>query len=329
MTQTVQIDPAVRAEFAALQNANARTTAVIRASVRTGIFDAIEDDARPITSVASRAGLHVDALRRVLRFLESEGYVVLDGDHVRATDRTRFYRRESMLWASLAHLGSLEVAHALDHTLRTGSSAWEHVHGTPFFDWLAAHPEQEQIFAESMRHEGTLLNLVAVPSIDLSGSTVVADIGGGTGDLLSALLAANPHTTGVLVDLPSVLDQAVVDEDRCTLHAADLFGTMPSADAYVLARILHDWSDDDSARILRGIRAAAPTGARLFDLDLVVPPGPETHISKQSDIGMMLLFGGGRERTREEFAELFASTGWRLADVIELPISSLLIAVAE
>ena len=202
------------------------------------------------------------------------------------------------------------------------------MHGCSFWDWLAARPEEQAAFDDSMRNEGTVLNLVAVPLIDLTGVQVIADVGGGTGDLLDALLRANPHVRGILVDRPGVLERAVVDPARCDLHAADLFGAMPEADAYLMARILHDWSDDDAAQILRNIRAAAAPGACLFDLDHVVPEGPERHPSKTGDLGMMLLFGGGRERTRAELDELLASTGWRLDDVTELPMSSLLRATA-
>lgn len=330
MPDTLTPDDTLLTEVAELQNlATAeRASAALRAAVRIRVFDHVGPDADTVDDVAERAGVDAHVLRRVLRYLETSGFVRLEGDIVSATHRTAHYRSTSPLWASLAHIGSMDVAHELTYCLRTGRSAFEHVHGATFFEWLAAHPDEERTFADSMRNEGAFLNLTAVPMIDLDGVGVVADIGGGTGDLLGALLRANPSVGGILVDLPTVLENAVVDDERCTLHAGDLFGPMPRADAYVLARILHDWSDDDCGRILRGIRAAASVGARLFDLDLVVPDHHEAHPSKASDLGMLLLFGGGRERTQEEFRQLFASTGWRLDEVTELPLSSLLRATA-
>lgn len=265
-------------EIAAIQELAeaSMTLAAVRALVRTTVFDHVEDEPRPIAEVADAAGVHPLALHRVLRAVEPRGFVALDGDRVAATSRTALLRSDSPFWPTLAHVGSGDVAHDLSFSLTTGASAWEHTHGAPFFEWLAAHPEQEELFARAMRNEGVPLNLLAVPHIDLGGVSVVADVGGGTGSLLASLLDANPDVRGILVDVPSVLERAVpalASSGRCTLHAGDLFGDMPPADAYVLARILHDWDDAACERILRGIRAAAAPGARLYDLDLVVPAG--------------------------------------------------------
>lgn len=301
--------------------------ATVVAVARTRVADHLTSSPRAIADVAADAGVDAGALRRVLRVLETEGVVRIDGDEVSGTPLSALHG-DGPFWASLASVGGFDVAFDLSHALRTGTSAWEHVHGLPFWEWLAANPAEEATFAASMRDQGSVYGLAAVAHIDLAGAGVVADVGGGTGTLLSAVVAANAGVRGILVDLPTVLERAEVDRTRITLHPGNLFGEMPAADAYLLSRVLHDSSDADAQRILEGIRQAAAPGARLFDIDLVVPPAAEPHPAKFGDINMLLLFGGGRERTRVEFEQLLASTGWHLDDTRDLGPSALLTATA-
>ena len=84
---------------------------------------------------------------------------------------------------------------------------------------------------------------------------------------------------------------------------------MPEGDAYVLSGILHDWPDEDAARILRTMRAAAPAHARLLINESVIRPGNDPDGAKWLDL-LMLVLAGGRERDEEQWRELLASAGW-------------------
>jgi hypothetical protein len=97
--------------------------------------------------------------------------------------------------------------------------------------------------------------------------------------------------------------------ERCVYIAGDMFQEVPAADAYLLKHILHDWSDMECVQILTNIYRAAPTNARVFVAESVVP-GPDTpHFAKLFDIHMMCMLTG-RERTEEEYAALFHEAGW-------------------
>ncbi len=92
---------------------------------------------------------------------------------------------------------------------------------------------------------------------------------------------------------------------------------MPAgADVYVLAQVLHDWSDEDCVRILEACRRAAGATARLLVVEQILPEGPEPNVAKLTDLNMLVLLGG-RERTRRAFEELLDAGGWSL--VAELP----------
>ena len=79
--------------------------------------------------------------------------------------------------------------------------------------------------------------------------------------------------------------------------------------------VLHDWSDDDAARILTAVRRAAAPGARLIVVEVLVPDSAGPDHSKVLDI-MMLAVTGGRERTRDQYEKLLAETGFELQRVV-------------
>ncbi len=95
----------------------------------------------------------------------------------------------------------------------------------------------------------------------------------------------------------------------------------------LLSTVLHDWNDQDAQRILERIRAAAPRGARLVVVDVVLPDGDDHHLGKISDLTMLAIVGG-RERTRSEFTELLARSGFVLDRVARSSVSGYSVLVA-
>ena len=151
----------------------------------------------------------------------------------------------------------------------------------------------------------------------------IVDVGGGQGGLLAEILKRHPTVRGILFDLPQVIrNPAYLSKEgfaeRWTTVGGDFFQSVPTGgDAYVLKRILHDWSDEQCVRILRCCRAAMGDRARLLVVDAVVPAGNTPHPGKVMDILMMVL--GGCERTEQEFSTLFAKAGLQLTTITTTP----------
>jgi ubiquinone/menaquinone biosynthesis C-methylase UbiE len=148
------------------------------------------------------------------------------------------------------------------------------------------------------------------------------DVGAGHGTLVAALLEAHPKLRMTVFDLPPVLTGARERlgnggfADRCTFVAGVFFDSVPSGgDVYVLSHIVHDWDDDRAVRLLRSCREAMHGNARLAVCEMVVPTGPEPHLSKLLDLEM-LVNTGGRERTRDEYARLYEAAGFELTRVV-------------
>ncbi len=150
----------------------------------------------------------------------------------------------------------------------------------------------------------------------------IVDVGGGQGRLLAAILRKWPQTNGILFDsesvvkgAPALLDAAGV-ADRCSVVGGSFFESVPShGDVYVLKHIVHDWDESRVLQILRNVRAAMSSDAKLLVIECVVPDDGREHLSKLLDLEM-LVTGTGKERTADEYAELLRTAGFRCTRVI-------------
>ena len=195
--------------------------------------------------------------------------------------------------------------------------------GRPATDWpalvayFASHPEEAAVFNEAMVAKSRAVIPAVLDAFAFDGYKVVADIGGGRGHLLQAILARVPSARGVLFDLPHVIaDAEPAASARLRLVAGDFFvDPMPTADLYILMDLLHDWRDEDAARILAALRRAAPRNAHMLIIETLVAETPGPHFSKTLDI-LMLALTGGRERTPAEHGRLLEDAGFRLERVL-------------
>ena len=199
------------------------------------------------------------------------------------------------------------------HSVRTGESAYQYVHGMDAWEYRATHPESAAVFDAAMTDLSRRTNRSVLEAYDFSRFATVVDVGGGRGALLAALLAAHPHQHGVLFDLPHVVATAPpADDDRLRVVGGSFFAGVPSGgDAYLLRAILHDWPDDVCVRILDACRAAMGGEATLLIIERDLADGLQE--AALSDLNM-LVGPGGSERTRAEYAALLASAGLRLVE---------------
>jgi hypothetical protein len=197
------------------------------------------------------------------------------------------------------------------HSVRTGETAFTAVHGVDTWTYRAGHPEEGGVFDAAMTALSRRVTAGVLEAHDFSGYAVIADIGGGRGALLSAILARHPGARGILFDQPGVVADARPGE-RCDVVAGDFFERVPEgADAYILKSILHDWDDAPAIAILRSIRQAAAPGSAVLIVERRLGPPNAEPAGKLSDLNM-LVGTGGRERTRDEYAALLDAAGYAI-----------------
>jgi hypothetical protein len=148
---------------------------------------------------------------------------------------------------------------------------------------------------------------------DFGQFKTIADIGGGAGHLLKAVLDAAPQAQGVLFDLPHVVEKAVpLASPRLTLRGGDFFkDALPAADGYLIMEVIHDWPDSESIAILSAVRRAALKGAKVLMIEQVIPDAPGPDWTKALDVLMLTLLGG-KQRTIDEYRALLGKAGFRL-----------------
>jgi len=295
-----------------------------------GIADLLKHGPRPVSELAAQTRTDEGALYRSLRLLAMVGiFVETQPRHFALTPPGEKLRsdvpnslRDAILW--IADPMHLRVAADLLHSVRTGQPTVEHVTGKPAFEYFASEPLEFDRFHRAM----TTLSAVAIHAIldvyDFSPFSTIVDVAGGHGYLICEILRKHQNVKGVLFDLEEVVGggehricQLALD-GRCRTMAGDFFKSVPSGgDLYLMKNIIHDWTEERALTILRNCRTAlenTPSG-KLALIELVVPPGNAPHMSKIIDM-QMLYFPGGRERTEEEYAQLFAKAGFRLMRVV-------------
>lgn len=289
--------------------------------------------AGPLTAgaLAAKAGVDEGAMRRLLRALASVG-VFAETAPGTFTNTPLSETLRSDVPGSLRavalffnHDQHVKAWLGLAHSVKTGGSGVEHVHGRPVWDVLAGDADFSKTFNDAMTSLSWQMAHAIIGAYDFSGIGELADIGGGHGQLLGAILQANPAMRGVVFDLPAVVTgtgavlQGLGVADRARVVGGDFFVEVPAADAYIMAHILHDWSDTDAVRILSSIRRAMRPGARLLVAEAVVRPGNEPDGAKFLDLEMLVITSGGVERTEEEWHHLLGQAGFRLERIVPTP----------
>jgi tRNA A58 N-methylase Trm61 len=149
----------------------------------------------------------------------------------------------------------------------------------------------------------------------------IVDVGGGTGALLTQILAVHPHPSGVVFDLPHVAQEATAEIDRAGLaHRCEfdggsyLDGVPGGADLYVLKSVLMDCPDDQARSILRHVRQAMNGDGAVLVIESVIDAPNKGESAAFSDLNM-LVTTGGRLRARDDWDALLTDTGFDLVEV--------------
>ena len=216
--QAGQTTPSDAAEATAPQRELARlidsylTTQLLYVAARLGLADALADGPRTGREIAAAVGADPDALTRILRGLVLEDVLAEEDDGRFALtalgERLRDGVPGSLRGAALAR-GELywSAAAGLLRAVTEGGTAFEHVHGEPFFARLAADPEREAAFQASMADRAQREAADVVAAYGFAGIGELVDVGGGSGVLLEAILRATPDLRGVLVDRSGAVER--------------------------------------------------------------------------------------------------------------------------
>lgn len=291
-----------------------------------GIADLLVDGPHTAEELAKRTNTHHDALYRVMRALASIGIFTPDETQrfslTPLSDLLRSDVQGTQRSFAIMMGGEFHAAWGkLLHSVRTGEPGFNKRFGVPFFQYMTEHPERHGIYDAAMTgvHGGETDPML--DAYDFGAFGFVVDVGGGNGLTLAAILNRHPAIQGILFDLPAVAERArsTISQsgmsDRIRIEGGDFFSSVPEGgDGYLLRHIIHDWQDSDAISILRRCREVMSPGGRVLVVEMIVPPGNEPGFGKWLDLMMLLV--AGRERTKEEYRQLFSEAGLVMTCVV-------------
>jgi hypothetical protein len=324
-----QIEPEVRPALRLMQFITGHwVAAAVYAAARLKLADLLEQGPKTSDDLADAVGAHKLSVYRLMRALATLGifeeiapkrFKLSEVGDLLRTHHPESMRPMALFQGAPPHWKGWG---SFLHSVETGKSAFEHVHGMGFFDYCQTDAE----FAEAFNGAMTAMSAVAADAVvegyEFSAIRQLVDVGGGHGYLISRILKRYPHLRGGLIDLPSVVPGArsALEEagllDRCEVVGGSFFDSVPSADAYIAKNIIHDWDDEHAQTILRNMRTAMQGKGKVLLVELVVTSKDKDATAVLIDLEMLHATHGGRERTEAEFAELFASSGLRLHRVL-------------
>ena len=205
--------------------------------------------------------------------------------------------------------------------VRTGEPAFDHVFGMPLFDYYAANPAAARVGAAGLSARSAGENAAIVAAYDFSAADCVMDVGGGEGSLLRSSSPPIRSCGSVVRDAPRCRPgpgstRRRPEIDRCELVAGDFFTAIPGRSSLLLLKkVIHDWTDERAATILRNCRAALPAGGRLLLVENVIPAGNEPSFGKWLDL-LMLVYPEGENGLRTSTATCSPPSGFAMTQVI-------------
>jgi len=300
---------------------------MVYVAAKLGLADLLASGGRTADELARAAGVHADSLYRLLRALASLGvfreqedgrFVMTESAQPLRSDVPDSQRALALMMGD----EHFRCWGELLYCVQTGHTAFEKLFGKPIFPYLGEHPEQGAIFDAAMVAVHGRESAAMLAAYDFSDLGVLADVGGGNGSTLSAVLSKYPRLRGILFDLPAVVERARPRlaaaglAERCDVVSGDFFaGVIGGADAYLLRHIIHDWDDARSITILSNLRRVIAANGKLLVVESVIPPGNEPSFGKLLDVNMLVI-PDGRERTERQYRDLYRLSGFELTQII-------------
>ncbi len=308
---------------------NAWVAQTITTAADLGVADALAGGPLSGAQLADRVGADADALKRLMRALIGIGIFRQGSDGRYALNALAETLRTDapVSMAGMARwVGSPQHREHWSHltdAIRTGHPVVPELRGKPVFEYLAGEAALREVFNSAMTNLSEFATVPLTAAYDFSAFGTIVDVGGGHGRLLAAILDTTPDSRGVLFDLtevvafaPELFRKYGVD-DRVRIEEGSFFDSVPEGgDAYVLKNVIHDWPEEEAVRILKNVRTAARTGARLLLCEFVIPDHDRDFHGKWVDIEMLVV-AGARERTADEYGRLCDQAGFRLNRVVD------------
>ncbi len=326
------------AELAALAGGHAEARA-IQTALKLGIFELLGDQPRDAYALARSLGADTRATALLANAMAALGLLAIDQGSYCLTETSRRF----LLRTSAEYLGGMILFDEaifpywakLEDAIRTGRPA-----RSP--DMFQSDPEDTERFIRAMdsltRARGDAVWVSE--HLDLGGIDSIADLGGGPGTYLAAILRRWPSMRGAVWDLPATLKVArrILEErepdlaSRIELVEADYAKeSLPGpVGALFMSNILHSEDESDNAALItKCFRALEPGGLIVIKDHVMNRDLTEPRAGALFSL-YLLLMTRGRDYSFDEICGWLAAAGFVDINLKTLPsppyTSSLVIA---
>ncbi|XP_060039405.1 acetylserotonin O-methyltransferase [Erinaceus europaeus] len=302
---------------------------VLFAACELGVFDLLAE-AGPLDAigVAARLDTSPQATETLLDTCVSLRLLTRD-----ATVSPAAYGSTRLSRTFLARGSPLSQTHLLSYTATTVYRTWAHLasavregrnqHLRAFgassrdlFSAIYRSEEERLLFLRALQQTWGVHGPPTLTAFDLSPFARICDLGGGLGGLARQCAALYPNSRVTVLDLPEVVAVArthcpLPQDARVNFLEGDfLRDPLPVADLFILARILHDWTDDRCRHLLARVRAACTPGGGVLVVESLLDADGRGPLATQLLSVNMLLQTEGRERSAGEYHALLAAAGF-------------------
>ncbi|KAF5895332.1 acetylserotonin O-methyltransferase-like [Clarias magur] len=313
-----------------------RVSKVIFSACEQGVFDLLLQSQKSLSAaeIARDLGTSEDGMERLLDALV--GIEVLE---VEIMQGTAYYSSTDVANLYLAKNSPKSLHDMIIYQSQTIYPLWNNI-GDAVREGKNQNEKtfgisSEDVFSAIYRSEEEMLKFMGlmnsswvidghdvVTAFDLSRFKSIVDVGGCSGALARELAKTYPASTLTVLDLPQVVQIArkhfCQSDDAVVFQEGDFFKEdLPSADLYVLARIIHDWTEEKCMTLLKKICAACNSGGGVLLIEAMLFENRRGPVIAQLFSLNMLVQTVGKEHPPSHYTHMLTAAGF--ADVQDWP----------
>ncbi|KAG9466716.1 hypothetical protein GDO78_016219 [Eleutherodactylus coqui] len=294
-----------------------------------GVFDLLHEVEEPASAatIATRLNTSVDGMERLLNACVGLKLLKVDlkndEDCYSNTDVSTVYLVKSSprsQYHMIMHFTQTVYTcwQYFTEAVREGKSQYERAFGVSskeVFDGIYRSEEKMVTFLHAMDSTWQICGRDVIQAFDLSGFRTVCDIGGGTGALAKLFLSTHNESTVTIMDLPKVVQAAkkyLGPDERIHFLEGDFFNDpIPEADLFIMARIIHDWTDEKCLELLRKIYQSCKPGGPVLIVESLLNEDKSGPVTSLLSSLIMLTLMEGKERKPSECTKLLMDSGFK------------------
>ena len=282
-------------------------TMALKTASQSGLFDQLPANQQQLSK---STGMVSERLVRFLRALGELGVIQLERDEYVLTKKGQYLRSDhpkTLVSATEEYGGDLLRRWERLPAILKGADVDQDI-----FDEVSNDEERVKVHHEMLASYALHDYAPVIPLLNINAGDVVFDAAGGTGTLSSLVKRRFPETDVYCGDKAEITQQQLYDGVQYLPF--DLFEPWPiCADKLLLARVLHDWNDEQVALIFEHAKAALRPGGELFVLEMFLPTSGfggglcDLHL---------LAVTGGQERSENHYSELLHNARFDVVETI-------------